>query len=58
VRGHFLAMDKGTVRGAMGAQVFNVEVKTRTGYSIAEFSPEGLNLDEVKHACDLTPHKP
>ena len=18
----------------------------------------GLNLDEVKHACDLTPHKP
>ena len=58
VRGHFLAMDKGTVRGAMGAQVFNVEVKTRTGYAIAEFSPEGLNLDEVRHACDLTPHKP
>jgi hypothetical protein len=35
-----------------------VEVKTRTGYAIAEFSPEDLNLDDVKHACDLTPHKP
>lgn len=53
-----LAMDKGTIRGAMGAQVFNVEVRTRSGYVIAEFSPAGLNLDEVKHSCDLTPHKP
>jgi len=58
VRDRFLAMDKGTVRGAIGAQVFNVEVRTRTGYAIAEFSPAGLNLDEFKHACDLTPHKP
>jgi hypothetical protein len=58
VRGHFLAMDKGTVRSAIGAEVFNVEVKTRTGYAIAEFSPAGLNLDEMKHACDLTPHRP
>ena len=56
--GRFLSMDKGTIRGAIGAQVFNVEVKTRTGYAIAEFSPAGLNLDEMKHACDLTPHKP
>jgi hypothetical protein len=56
--GRFLSMDKGTIRGAMGAQVFNVEVRTRTGYKIAEFSPPGLNLDEVRHACDLTPHKP
>jgi hypothetical protein len=53
-----LSMDKGTVRAAIGAQVFNVEVKTRTGYAIAEFSPGGLNLDEVRHTCDLTPHKP
>jgi len=53
-----LAMDKGTVRGAIGAQVFNVEVRTRTGYAIAEFSPAGLNLDEMNRACDLTPHKP
>jgi hypothetical protein len=56
--GRFLSMDKRTIRGAIGAQVFNVEVKTRTGYAIAEFSPAGLNLDEMKHACDLTPHKP
>lgn len=53
-----LSMDKGTVRAAIGAQVFNVEVRTRTGYAIAEFSPAGLNLDEVRHTCDLTPHKP
>ncbi len=58
LRARFLSMDKGTIRGMIGAQVFNVEVKTRTGYAIAEFSPGGLNLDEVKHACDLTPHKP
>ena len=58
VRGRFLAMDKGTIRGMIGAQVFNVEIRTRTGYAIAEFSPQGLNLDEVRHACDLTPHKP
>lgn len=57
-RGHFLAMDKGTVRGLIGAEVFNIEVRTRTGPQIAEFSPAGLNLDEVRHACDLTPHKP
>lgn len=51
-------MDKGTVRGMIGAQVFNVEVRARAGYKIAEFSPAGLNLDEAKRACDLTPHKP
>jgi hypothetical protein len=51
-------MDKGTVRGLLGAQVFNVEVRTRTGWQIAEFSPAGLNLDEVRKSCDLTPHKP
>jgi hypothetical protein len=58
VRGHFLAMDKGTVRGMLGADTFNVEVKTRSGPQIAEFSPSGLNLDEVRKSCDLTPHKP
>jgi hypothetical protein len=58
VRGHFLAMDKGTVRGMMGAETFNVEVRTRSGPQIAEFSPAGLNLDEVRQSCDLTPHKP
>jgi hypothetical protein len=57
-RGHFLSMDKGTVRGLIGAQVFKVELPTRSGRQIAEFSPAGLNLDEAKHVCDLTPHKP
>jgi hypothetical protein len=58
VNGRFLAMDKGTIRGAIGAQLFNVEVRTRSGYTIAEFSPAGLNLDQVKLACDLKPGKP
>ena len=58
VGGHFLAMDKGTVRGMIGAQLFNVEVRTRSGYAIAEFSPGGLNLDEVKRSCGLTAKKP
>ena len=58
VRGRFLEMDKGTVRGVIGAQVFNLEVRTRSGPQIAEFSPGGLNLDEVRQSCDLTPHKP
>jgi hypothetical protein len=58
VAGRFLDMDKGTVRSAMASQVFNVEIKTRTGYAIAEFSPAGLNVDEVKKSCDLTPKKP
>ena len=58
VRGRFLAMDKGTVRGMLGAEIFNIEVRTRTGPQIAEFSPAGLDLGEVKRACDLTPHKP
>jgi hypothetical protein len=58
VRGHFLSMDKGTVRGLIGAQVLKIELPTRSGRQIAEFSPAGLNLDEVRHACDLTPKKP
>lgn len=58
VRGHFLAMDKGTVRGMIGAEVFNLEVRTRSGPQIAEFSPAGLDLQEVRKVCDLTPHKP
>src|SRR2546421_207284 len=58
VRGHFLSMDKGTTRGMIGAQVFKVEVRTRAGREIAEFTPSGLNLDRVHQACDLTPKKP
>jgi hypothetical protein len=57
LRGHFLSMDKGTVRGMIGANVFNVALPTRSGRQIAEFSPGGLNLDRVREACDLTPKK-
>jgi len=57
-RGHFLSMDKGTTRGLLCAQVFNIELPTASGRQIAEFSPAGLNLDEVRKACDLTPKKP
>jgi hypothetical protein len=56
--GHTLTMDKGTVRGLIGAQVFNIQVPTRDGHEIAEFSPASLNQDEVRHACDITPKKP
>jgi hypothetical protein len=58
MRGHFLSMDKGTTRGLIGAQVFKVELPTRSGRQIAEFSPGGLNLDRIRQACDLTPKKP
>ena len=58
MRGHFLSMDKGTTRGLIGAQVFKVELPTRSGRQIAEFSPAGLDLDQVKQACDITPKKP
>ena len=58
MRGRFLSMDKGTTRGLIGAQVFKVELRTRSGRQIAEFSPGGLNLDRIKQACDLTPKKP
>jgi hypothetical protein len=58
VRGHFLSMDKGTARGLLRAQVFKVELPTKSGQQIAEFSPAGLNVDEVRKACDLTPKKP
>jgi len=58
VRGHFLSMDKGTVRGLIGAQIFKVELPTRSGRQIAEFSPAGLDLEHVRRACDLTSKKP
>jgi hypothetical protein len=57
-RGHFLSMDKKTARGLLGARVFKVELPTRSGRQIAEFSPAGLDFGRVKEACDLTPKKP
>ncbi len=57
-RGRILEMDKGTARGMMGAQIFNIALPTPSGRQIAEFSPVGLNLDQVRQACDITPKKP
>jgi len=57
-RGQFLSMDKGTTRGLLQAEVFNIALPTRSGRQIAEFSPDGLDLDMVRKECDLTPKKP
>lgn len=57
-RGRILEMDKGTARGMIGAQIFNIALRTPSGQQIAEFSPAGLNVDEVRKACDITPKKP
>jgi hypothetical protein len=58
IRGHFLAMDKGTARELIGAHLLRIEFSTPDGPQIAEFSPAGLDLGAVKQACDLTPKKP
>jgi len=58
IRGHFLAMDKGTTREMLGAHLFRVEFQTPGGPEIAEFSPAGIDLGAVKKACGLTPKRP
>lgn len=58
VRDRFLSMDKGTTRELIGAHIFKVEIPGRRGPEIAEFSPAGLDLAQVRQACDLTPKKP
>jgi hypothetical protein len=58
VRGHFLAMDKGTTREMLGAHLFRIEFQTPQGPEIAEFDPEGIDLGAVRKACGLTPKKP
>ena len=58
IRGRALSMDKGTTRELIGADVFKIEFGARDGREIAEFSPAGLNLDQVRQACDLKPKKP
>ena len=57
-QGRFLTMDKGTARGILQADVFNIALPTRSGRQIAEFQPDGLDVDAVRKACDLTPKKP
>jgi len=58
VRGRFLSMDKGTMREVLGAHIFKVQIPGPRGPEIAEFSPAGLDLARVRHACDLKPKKP
>jgi hypothetical protein len=58
VRGHFLAMDKGTTREMLGASIFRIEFQTPQGPEIAEFAPAGIDLPAVHKACGLTPKKP
>lgn len=53
-----LAMDKGTIRELIGSHIFKIEYLGYEGRSIAEFSPEGLDLARVSKACGLTPKKP
>lgn len=56
--GNFLAMDKGTTRELIGAEIFKIEFLANGGPRIAEFSPSGLDLARVSKACGLTPKRP
>jgi hypothetical protein len=58
VNGHFLAMDEDTTRQMIGSQIFKVQFQTPQGPQIAEFSPGGIDLAEVKKSCGLKPEKP
>jgi hypothetical protein len=58
INGRALSMDKGTVRELIGAHIFKVQIPGPRGPEIAEFSPAGLDLAEVRQACDLSPKKP
>ena len=58
VNGEFLAMDKGTTRQLIGANIFKVQLPTSQGVQIAEFSPAGLDTQLVSKACGITPKKP
>jgi len=58
IHGHFLAMDKGTTRAMLGANIFRIEFQTPQGPEVAEFAPSGIDLAAVHKACGLTPKKP
>jgi hypothetical protein len=58
INGRALSMDKGTVRELIGSHIFKVQIPGPRGPEIAEFSPAGLDLAEVRQACDLSPKKP
>ena len=58
VNGDFLAMDEDTARQLIGANIFKVQFITKDDPQIAEFSPAGLDLGQVRKACGLKPEKP
>jgi hypothetical protein len=58
IRGHFLAMDKGTTRAMLGANLFRIEFQTPQGAEVAEFAPAGVDSAAVHKECGLTPKKP
>jgi hypothetical protein len=58
IHDRFLSMDKGTARALIGARIFNVQIRSRYGPEIAEFSPAGLDLAKIRQVCDLTPKRP
>ncbi len=58
LNGRALSMDKGTVRELIGSHIFKVQLPGPRGPEIAEFSPAGLDLAQVRQACDLSPKKP
>ena len=58
INGRALSMDKGTVRELIGAHIFKVQLPGPRGPEIVDFSPAGLDLAQVRQACDLTPKKP
>jgi hypothetical protein len=56
--GRFLSMDKGTVRELLDARVFKIQFLSPGGPQIVDFSPAGIDLRRVSHACELKPSKP
>jgi hypothetical protein len=58
VNGDFLAMDEDTAREVLQANIFNVQFLTPDGPQIAEFTPAGIDLGQVRQACGLKPEKP
>lgn len=58
VNGDFLALDEDTARQLIQANIFNIQFMTRDGPQIAEFTPTGLDLGQVRQACGLKPQKP
>lgn len=58
INGRALSMDKGTVRELIGAHIFKVQLPGPRGPEIVDFSPAGLDLAQVRQACDLSPKKP